>query len=285
VIASAGPVGPAPSLARQTVQLRESRRFDGPIGELALAVNRGDLQAARHCLAGPPGGPLYGLEGASPAEVLQLALHGRPGAEGGYRPYLQRLARPPAVGDAGAHADWVRAVLRDFDGFRLLCAVREGEWGAAGLNRAVQQALAGAGLLRPQGEWYAGRPVMVTRNDPALGVYNGDIGIALPPASGLGLRVWFDDGPKPRSVGAGRLAQVETAFAMTVHKSQGSEFGHSVLVLPAQGGAGLSRELVYTGITRARRAFSLISGQASALALALAQPTRRASGLPERLRD
>jgi len=170
----------------------------------------------------------------------------------------------------------VRDVLTAFERFRLLCAVREGDWGVAGLNRAVEKALAARGAIAPRGEWYAGRPVMVTRNDAALGVYNGDIGVALPgAAAGAGLRVYFMDGPELRAVGVSRLAHVETAFAMTVHKSQGSEFEHTALVLSAHAG----RELVYTGITRARQAFTLMAQAPGLLATAIHSPTQRASGL------
>ena len=177
-------------------------------------------------------------------------------------------------------------MLTGFDRFRILCAVREGDWGVRGLNRAVEQALAAEGLLNPRGEWYAGRPVIVTRNDPALGVFNGDIGIALPAAgtgtgtgTGTSLRVYFLDGGQLRSVAASRLAHVETAFAMTVHKSQGSEFEHTALALSAHAGSVLTRELAYTAITRARKAFTLVAERSGLLAQAVKQPTRRESGL------
>ncbi|MDD2712231.1 MAG: exodeoxyribonuclease V subunit alpha [Simplicispira sp.] len=275
-----------PPLAQYTVMLRHSRRFGGPIGQLALAVNRGDAQAAQQLLESDSSGPLACHEGVGPGAVLPLAVQGRAGAPASYRAYLDCLALRPVAGGAQAHAQWAHSVLTAFERFRLLCAVREGEWGAAGLNRAVEQALQRAGLLQPRGEWYSGRPVMVTRNDPALGVFNGDIGIALaPPADGAsqasGLRVYFADGPQLRSVGVGRLAHVETAFAMTVHKSQGSEFEHTVLVLPPHADAVLSRELVYTGITRARQAFTLVAAQPGLLAKAVQQRTQRASGLQD----
>ncbi|WP_170200711.1 ATP-binding domain-containing protein, partial [Ideonella azotifigens] len=136
-----------------------------------------------------------------------------------------------------------------------------------------------------RGEWFIGRPVMVTRNDSALGVFNGDIGIVLPAAGdGGNLRAWFLDGPRLRSVAVTRLSQVESAFAMTVHKSQGSEFEHTALVLPEQAGLLLSRELVYTGITRAREAFSLLAPRPGLMTQAASLPTRRASGLLDRLR-
>jgi exodeoxyribonuclease V alpha subunit len=171
--------------------------------------------------------------------------------------------------------------VRAFERFRLLCALREGDWGVAGLNQRIEAALRQRGHLRG-GEWHVGRPVMVTRNDPALGVHNGDVGLTLPAADGKSLRVWFVDGEglAPRSVMASRLAAVETAWAMTVHKSQGSEFEHVALVLPPQMTPVLTRELVYTGITRARRVFTLVAPDASVWARALQRRTRRVSGLP-----
>ena len=281
--------GTPPPLAQHTVMLRESRRFGGPIGQLAQAVNTGDAEAARQCLMHDASGALRHLEGVPPAAVWQLAVH--QGGAASYRAYLEQVQHRPAGSDINLHEAWVKTVLTAFERFRLLCAVREGEWGAAGLNRAVEAALQAEKLLNPRGEWYAGRPVMVTRNDAALGVFNGDIGIALPAAPRTvdagagagavtpGLRVYFADGPQLRSVGVGRLAHVETAFAMTVHKSQGSEFEHTVLVLPPQAGAVLTRELLYTGITRARQAFTLVAAQPGLLATAVQQRTQRASGL------
>jgi exodeoxyribonuclease V alpha subunit len=193
-------------------------------------------------------------------------------------------------------------VLGAFERFRLLCALREGDWGVAGLNRAIEQALRQRGLIHGGAsaglgsDWYEGRPVMVTRNDSALGVYNGDVGLALraapTPASGQGsgparrpgpLRVWFADGDQLRSVLASRLAAVETAWAMTVHKSQGSEFEHTVLVLPPRANPVATRELVYTGITRARSRFTLVAAQPAVFEQAVRRRTHRASGLPMRL--
>jgi exodeoxyribonuclease V alpha subunit len=272
--------GAAPLLAQQTVMLHESRRFGGPIGRLALAVNQGDVRASQAILSQDKTGAVRNLAAPGPDVAVQLALHGRSHAEGGYAEYLQVMATRPVSADEKAHTEWVRRVLTAFDRFRLLCAVREGEWGVAGMNHAVQQALASARWLKPSGEWFEGRPVMVTRNDPTLGVFNGDIGMTLRPATrGAPLRAYFMDGPEIRSVGVSRLAHVETAFAMTVHKSQGSEFRHTALVLPPYGLGMLQRELVYTGITRAREAFTLVSAAEGALSSAIQHPTQRASGL------
>ena len=279
-----------PLLAQQTVMLRESKRFGGAIGKLAQAANAGDAAAAIRCLRSPGDLVVAWLDGGDPEDAVRLALRGRPGAEGGYSRYLEVLRQRPDHDDRdnrddpAAHTDWVRRILLAFETFRVLCAVRDGDWGSAGLNQAIEQALVKAGLLGRHGEWYEGRPVLVTRNDAGLGVFNGDIGITLkPPTKGSPLRAYFLDGDMVRSVAVSRLAHVETAFAMTVHKSQGSEFAHTVLVLPREPSRVLTRELAYTGITRARTAFTLVTGRSAALNDALEQPTVRASGLLERL--
>jgi exodeoxyribonuclease V alpha subunit len=264
--------GDGGALAQQTVMLRHSRRFSGPIGQLALAVNAGDVEATCALLRSGVAEVRW-IEHAQQQQLVQLAL-------AGYQPYLAMLADGPGA----VHDDWVRAVLRSFEAFRVLCAVREGDWGVDGLNTAIEQRLAAARLLRRDGEWYAGRPVMVTRNDYGTGVFNGDIGLTLvDPARAGSMRVYFLEGDKVRSVLATRLRNVETAYAMTVHKSQGSEFAHTVLALPKEGGAMLARELVYTGITRASAQFTLVSPGGEVLAEAIARRTHRASGLRDML--
>ena len=308
--------GAAPLLAQQTVMLRQSRRFKGAIGQLALAVNRGDAAAVRAVLpegfsaplmqqelrqaqtiapgAGllqktpqPPVGAtpssrspsaLLALQPTTPQAVCTLALgtSGKPS----YADYLHLMQQVPSGQDAEVHAAWVRSVLKAFERFRILCAVHQGDWGTEGLNAAVQKALADKGLLKVTGEWFAGRPVMVTRNDAQLGVFNGDVGLVLPNTEGT-LKVWFLDGEALRSVSVMRLAQVETAFVMTVHKSQGSEFEHTALVLPPGGAEVLSRELAYTGITRAREQFTLIEAESGLLEAAIDRPSVRASGLAQ----
>ncbi len=262
-------LGSAGALAQQTVMLRHSRRFGGPIGQLALAVNGGDAAAAEAVLRGGGEGVLRWIEGAHQHQVVSLAL-------AGYQPYLALLRDGPGAD----HEAWVRSVLQQFEAFRILCAVREGEWGVSGLNSAIEASLQTAGLLRRGGEWYVGRPVMVTRNDYGTRVFNGDIGLTLAdPARPGSLRVYFLEGDEVRSVLATRLRNVETAYAMTVHKSQGSEFRHTVLVLPEDRHGILTRELVYTGITRASQLFTLVSPNATVLAEAVARRTHRASGL------
>jgi exodeoxyribonuclease V alpha subunit len=164
--------------------------------------------------------------------------------------------------------------------------LRRGPWGAEGLNRRIAEVLHQAGLLPVREGWYLGRPVLVTRNDYALGLMNGDIGItlALPggPGQGWQTRVAFSAGTSGgiRWVLPSRLQAVDTVFALTVHKSQGSEFPHAALVLPATGNPILTRELLYTAITRARNFFTLANaGGAAVLEQAVTRQVLRASGL------
>jgi exodeoxyribonuclease V alpha subunit len=276
--------------------LQRSRRFAGLIGQLARTVNRGDGAGALALLRSPDtgsgggGGELALLAPTDPAAIARLAVQGRPQAgtavdAAGYAACLHALAQRPA--EAAAFEPWARGLLTAFDRCRVLCALRSGPYGVAGLNAAIEAALVQQGVLKKTGEWYEGRPVMVTRNEPALSIFNGDIGLVLAPpgsAKDAPLRAWFLDGDTLRSVATSRLADVETAFAMTVHKSQGSEFAHVLLVLPPEDSPVLTRELVYTGITRARSAFTLVAPEPARLVAAAGRLTRRLSGLAEALR-
>ena len=167
--------------------------------------------------------------------------------------------------------------------FQLLAALRQGPWGVEQLNRQIAQWLQQAGLIPASEGWYEGRPVMVTHNDYELQLMNGDVGIALM-RPGLGLRVAFagEPGAAPiRWVLPSRLLAVETVFAMTVHKAQGSEFDHAALAMPAELSPVLTRELVYTAITRARRFFTLCgpAGLEALFEATIRRQVLRASGL------
>ncbi|WEZ89393.1 exodeoxyribonuclease V subunit alpha [Pseudomonas sp. NyZ480] len=282
-------------LAQQVVMLRFSRRFGegSGIGQLARLVNRQEAQAARDLLTLPPA-DVFGLalRGEQDRAFDRLLLDGlNRGEEGphGYRHYLRAIGRfRPAPGtafDDPRWQQWASKVLQHFEDFQLLCAVRKGAWGVEGLNERVTRVLHNAGLINSQQPWYEGRPVLVTRNDYGLGLMNGDIGIALylPDEQGQPLlRVAF-----PRNDGSGgvrfvlpsRLNEVETVFAMTVHKSQGSEFSHTALVLPDALNPVLTKELVYTGITRAKHCFSLIEPRQGIFEEAVMRKVRRISGL------
>ncbi|MEG2829130.1 MAG: ATP-binding domain-containing protein, partial [Edwardsiella sp. (in: enterobacteria)] len=177
-------------------------------------------------------------------------------------------------------------ILAEFARFRPLCALREGPFGLHGLNERIALTLQRAGLIRRayegQKHWYAGRPVMITRNDASQALFNGDIGITLGDEQS-GWQVWFmgSDGA-PRAVQPNRLPPHETAWAMTVHKSQGSEFDHTLLALPTQPSPVVTRELVYTAITRARQQLTLFATR-PVLERAIRTPTERRSGLMARL--
>lgn len=258
--------GVASPLQDAVVLLRESRRFaaDSGIGQVAAAINRGDgASALAHLEAG--GDDVAWRTVVSPAE-LEDALAAV--VREGYGPGCALVAAGAPPPD----------VLAAFGRFRILCAHRAGPGGVEALDRAVERHLAAAGLIAPRGTWYPGRPVMITRNDHAQGLWNGDVGIALPGDDG-NLRVWFEGG---RAVSPVRLPAHETVWAMTVHKSQGSEFDRVVLVLPPRASRVTTRELLYTGLTRARRHVA-VWGSPAVFQASVAARLERASGLREAL--
>ncbi|WP_097305704.1 exodeoxyribonuclease V subunit alpha [Pseudomonas chlororaphis] len=284
-------------LAQQVVMLRHSRRFGegSGIGQLARWVNQQQADEARRLLAARSHADLYGLslKGEQDRALERLLLEGHGDGPQGYRHYLSLLRgqRPPAdtALEDPRWTAWARDVLLAFDQFQLLCAVRKGPWGVEGLNQRITAALFKARLIESDQQWYEGRPVLMTRNDYGLGLMNGDIGIALklPEHEGaqdgrLLLRVAF-----PRNDGQGgvrfvlpsRLNDVETVYAMTVHKSQGSEFAHTALILPEALNPVLTKELIYTGITRAKDWFSLIEPRAGVFEEAVRRKVKRLSGL------
>ncbi len=260
----------------------------------------------------PPGAP----PGASPGTPLGTAASNAPGISRGASPGASPGAAPHAPGTSpstspGA-ATWQRlhagyagfiATLQDQPGdvaaahaafarFRVLCALRQGRRGLHAVNDALQAwarallapAMAHVGAADPRSPWFVGRPVMVLRNDPLLRLFNGDIGIALPDAQGR-LQVWFADAAAGfRALAPARLPAHDAAFAMTVHQAQGSEFDDVLVLLPERSSRVLTRELLYTAVTRARRGVAL-SGPAAVLTQALRSATRRDSGLVARLAE
>jgi exodeoxyribonuclease V alpha subunit len=289
------------ALDQAVVMLRHSYRFSGVsgIGQLAAAVNAGRVDDVRRALDhGHADLARLALASDGEAALRRLVVDGaRASIQGlrpdgtspaGYRQYLETVQdkRPPVgTGQAGID-EWARQVLAAHGQFQLLCALRRGQWGVEGLNRRIAGWLREAGLIPAAEGWYEGRPVLVTRNDYGLGLMNGDIGItlALPAADGPGpLRVAFAAGDGSNGikwVQPSRLQAVETVYALTVHKSQGSEFTHTALVLPERLNPILTRELVYTGITRAKRWLSLVEGGgASVLEQSVQRRVLRQSGL------
>ncbi|WP_339119447.1 exodeoxyribonuclease V subunit alpha [Halomonas sp. BMC6] len=215
----------------------------------------------------------------------------------GYRHYLNVLHAQRPRGESfeentTAYNAWASEVLSAYSHFQLLCALRKGPWGVEGLNQRIastlrrEKLLYGSDVTLEKG-WYEGRPVLVTQNDYGLKLMNGDIGITLAvpdprnPQQML-LRVAFpsSDKEKPiRWVLPSRLHAVETVFAMTVHKSQGSEFLHTALLLPPTLNPILTRELVYTGITRAREWLTVAEAKRGVLNEAVTREVMRVSGV------
>ncbi|HSV95594.1 MAG TPA: exodeoxyribonuclease V subunit alpha [Spirochaetota bacterium] len=254
-----------PPVADSIVVLKKSYRFDetGGIGALARAVREGNSGEALRILRS-------GADGVSLRENVNTET-------------LARVLRESVLEGLTAVASGRRPleVFPRMSELALLCAVRRGVLGVEGLNDSAERMLRDGGIVDPRQRWYAGRPVMVTRNDYSLGLYNGDIGVILDGAEGL--RAWFSsrDGGA-RSFMPRLLPEHETVYAMTVHKSQGSEFDRVVLVMPEKTSPVLTRELVYTGVTRARRSVEIWS-PADVLAPAIETPVRRTSGLRDAL--
>jgi exodeoxyribonuclease V alpha subunit len=279
--AAIAPPAPAVPSALQdcAVWFTQTYRFasDSGIGRLAQYVNTGRSRAA-----------VDWLREATDPDVTWLADTAHSGTDAaqramdtGYAAYLAAIAADPKN---------VAAITDAFGHFRVLCALRDGPRGVTALNAAMTRRLRAAlnlpGLDEGAGAspWFPGRPVLVLNNDYVLRLFNGDIGIALPDARGE-LLVHFPDAATPggfRAIAPVRLPRHETAFAMTVHKSQGSEFDGVLVMLPEQRSRVLTRELLYTAITRARRRVTLVSGE-SVLEQAIATATVRHSGLLARL--
>lgn len=173
------------------------------------------------------------------------------------------------------------AALAQLGQFRILCALRVGPHGCDAVNRHAERLLARAALITHGQTFYHGRPVLITRNDPTLGLSNGDVGLLLRSPEG-GLRAWFSVGGALRSFAPAGLPPHETTFAMTVHKAQGSEFNRVLLVLPDKWNAILTRELLYTGLTRARECVELWT-KPELLEKAVGTTSARASGLRAKL--
>ena len=249
----------ATALRDCVVRLHRSYRFERQpgIGALAMAVRAGEVGGALEALSS---GRYDDVRRRDAVDIVAL---------------LEPLGEPI---DRYLASTTPAEALEALGSFRILCAHREGRAGVAGLNEAVERAI---GRRATRSAWYDRRPVLVTANDPSTGLFNGDVGVAFA-AEGRTL-VWFPDGGGGvRGVSPARLPAHDTAWAMTVHKSQGSEAEWVLLVLPDEAGPLLSRELLYTAVTRARRSVDIVGSEA-VLAAAIARAARRASGLADRL--
>ena len=287
-------------LRAQTVTLTHSHRFDAAsgIGQLAQAVNADSQDNVATVQALWNTAPdwlstlqtstfedaIKGPELASQMhQVTRLQLSNAhdtklaPALRHGWRHWLSLLneyladisEQTSACTDSQAND-----LLKTFSEFSVLCAVREGPFGVTQLNAHIEKSLG-----FNSNAWYVGRPIMVTRNDYPLELMNGDVGICLPGPNGI-LRVAFPSlGGSVRWIVPSRLDSVETVFAMTVHKSQGSEFKHVLLVVPAHDSPVLTRELVYTGLTRAREDLTIWAPRKEVLLQACSRRVLRSGGL------
>ncbi|HGJ5891121.1 MAG TPA: exodeoxyribonuclease V subunit alpha [Arsenophonus apicola] len=262
-----------PDVKDRICLLRKSYRFDAQsgIGRLATAINQANIKYVEQLLTQPSADiAFHSID--SPVRYGKLISD----ATACYRYYLDMIK-------AGRDPE---EILTAFNRYRLLAALREGPYGVIGLNDKLEQLLhRQASIRRSAYSWnknYEGRPIMITKNDRPLGLFNGDIGIMLRDGQ-QGLKAYFQlpNGVVKR-IQPSRLPQHETAFVITVHKSQGSEFEHAALVLPPIFTPILSKELIYTAITRAKNQLTIYADR-HVFAKALVTPTERRSGLTERL--
>ncbi|HEY0931273.1 MAG TPA: exodeoxyribonuclease V subunit alpha [Gemmatimonas sp.] len=259
--AAESPVAQGTALERSVVRLAYSWRFGQQVGIGRLA------DAAR---LGDGAGAMAALQDASLTDVAWQEPH-RSAAEllRAIEPQVQAFLTTTAPADA----------LTTLGRFRVLCALRDGPTGVTGLNALIESWLQRQG--RSIAGWYDHRPVLITANDPATQLFNGDVGVCLA-ADGMPM-VHF---PAPdggvRSFAPAQLPMHETAWAMTVHKSQGSEFDHVLIVLPDADSRVLTRELLYTAVTRARRAVTVV-GTDTMIEAAIHRSVVRGSGLTDRL--
>lgn len=255
-------------LAHCLVTLRTNHRFaqGHSIKNLRHALHDGDAHRARHVLEiTDPNDPSLRHRTPPAPENIEPALHDS---------LLNWFQNILAASDPAT-------ALAQLSQFRILCALRVGPHGCDAVNRHAERLLARAALI-PHGQtFYHGRPVLITRNDPTLGLSNGDVGLLLRSPEG-GLRAWFSVGGTLRSFAPAGLPPHETTFAMTVHKAQGSEFNRVLLVLPDKWNAILTRELLYTGVTRARTEVELWT-KPELLEQAVGTTSARASGLRAKL--
>ncbi len=272
-LVAAGASGPSP-LHSRIVELRHNWRFDaeGGIGRLAEAIRRDDADGVIAALDDPeePAITRRPLDGAEGFRRLAIRL-----TDDVYAPQVEGMT---SAADEG---------LDPFSRFAVLCGHRRGAIGSARFNRLVEEGLRERGLARQRDGFYVGRPVIIMRNDPATGLSNGDTGIVVP-AEGGARRVLFpqlrDDRGDALRLPPGRLPDHESVFAMTVHRSQGSEYRDVTVVPGGEESPILTRELLYTAVTRARHTVT-IHGSEDELRAALARRTRRVSGLFDALTD
>ncbi len=266
-------------LFQRTETLRIRHRFGPRIGALADAILEPDgagLGRAFEILEGrwdPPPDP-DNTKPDNPQSIRWLEP-GSPALKGVIDDVVRQAESLRALAERGAAAEALAAQKQ----LQVICAHRAGPMGVAGWNARVEKGL-GVGGWDP---WYSGRPIMVTRNNPALDLFNGDVGIVVPEDKDHPRAVAFPQATgEPRRVSISQLEEVDTVHALTIHKSQGSEYDHVVVVLPERVSRILTKELLYTAVTRAAERVTVV-GSREVIAAAINRPIRRATGLAGRL--
>lgn len=265
--ASAIPVDENPKpLTDNITLLTKSYRFDSQSGiaKLAKSINRGDAERALEVLNNPKADDVH-LTAIPDQKALENLLKEKAVLS------FKKILQSSSVKDA----------MDIFNRFRILSPHRKGPLGVEYLNNLVEKLLQGQGLVSKQRQWYAGRPVIINENDYTLKLYNGDTGICLPDEKGE-LKVFFEHEQSLRAIAPARLPAHDTAHALTIHKSQGSEFDEVVLILPANHSKLLSRELLYTALSRARTKVT-IAGSKAIFEAGIKAHFTRSSGLRDML--
>jgi exodeoxyribonuclease V alpha subunit len=258
-----------PGTAEGIVVLERVHRYGRGIARVAEAIRRGDADGAVEALA----------EGGE--DVTWIATDAADGEAAELAPLrAAAIAAARGVMEAARGGDAETAIAR-LGGFRLLCAHRQGPHGVATWMERVERWLT-AEIGELGARWYPGRPLLVTENDPGLRLFNGDTGVVVS-SDGAGVTAAFERRGEIVRHSPARLGAVETVYAMTVHKSQGSQFGTAAVLLPEPASPILTRELLYTAVTRARERLVVV-GPEEAVRAAVARPVARASGLGARLR-
>ncbi len=254
------------------VLLEKSYRFapESTIASVSRSVNSGQADRALQLMRGATSPELQWVDLGDRSRPEQWARSLASRIVEGFRDYTQ--ARTP------------EEAFERFSRFRVLCALRKGPFGVEAINRAIEAWLESEGLINSYQRWYKGRPILVTRNDYRIGLFNGDVGIAFPANTSETLQaVYFQDSEGGlRAIRSTMLPEHETVYAMTVHKSQGSEFDEVLFLLPGRLTRVLTRELLYTGMTRAIRRVE-VWGSEDVIRQAITNRIERSSGLRDAL--
>jgi exodeoxyribonuclease V alpha subunit len=271
VIAADAPPSGSAGIGDGIVVLDRVHRYGGAIARVAEGIRAGDAD-----------GVVAALEAGGDGVTWIAADIAEAGVEAALAPVREEAVRSARAVIAAARGGRAREALGALAGFRVLCAHRRGDYGVATWMDRIERWLAEEiDAFAAEGEWYAGRPLLVTENDYGLRLYNGDTGVVIAGADGRPIAA-FERRGEIVEIRPSRLSAVVTVYAMTVHKSQGSQFDTAAVLLPAPDSRILTRELLYTAVTRARERLVLV-GTEEAVRAAVARPIARASGLRGRL--